>query len=103
MDSFGFDELCCEVSDEVASVKDLSSSSRTRISGTLQSRALIMDGRPVIIVSILSKDAMVYHVRACASFSAAVSEGVTFKRCIPMDCAERIARPVRFQDLRSFN
>ena len=50
-------------------------------------------------VSIVSNDIMANHICACNLRSVGESELVISLKCSPSDCADRIARPFRFQAL----
>ena len=102
------DELDLRVLDSIAadtserlmpSTLGASSSDSACIIGTVQSSSLIIDGRPVMTVSMLSKALIEYQIRARVVRSRGESELLASRKCRPSDWAARIARPFRFQAL----
>ena len=83
----------------VAPTLGASSSDSACTIGTVQSSSLTMDGRPVMTVSMLSKDFIEYQVRARIIRSVGEMELVVSRKCRPRDWAARIAKPFRFQAL----
>ena len=92
--------IVADVSDGLVPLTLGASSSDSACSiGTVQSSSLIIDGRPVMTVRMLSKAFVEYQMRARIIRSVGERELVASRKCRPSDWAARTVRPVRFQAL----